>query len=34
MLAVPNAKFVRKLAFLNQNQMQQIESVLKKWLGI
>ena len=34
MLAVPCAKFIRKLAALETNQMQQIESALKKWLGL
>lgn len=32
MLAVPSAKFIRKLASLDTNQMQQIESALKRWL--
>jgi hypothetical protein len=34
MLAVPAAKFIRKLATLDANQMLQIEAALKKWLGL
>ena len=34
MLAVPAAKFLRKLGALDAKQMQEIESALKRWLGI
>jgi hypothetical protein len=34
MLAVPAAKFMRKLGALDGRQMQEIESALKRWLGI
>lgn len=34
MLAVPTAKFLRKLGALDATQMQEIESALKRWLGI
>jgi mRNA interferase MazF len=34
MLAGPTGKFLRKLATLDTNQMRQIESALKRWLGM
>jgi hypothetical protein len=34
MLAVPAAKFLRKLGALDAKQMQEIASALKRWLGI
>jgi mRNA interferase MazF len=34
MLAVPSAKFLRRLGALTPAQMQEIESVVKRWLGL
>jgi mRNA interferase MazF len=34
MLAVPTAKFLRRLAKLDANQMRQIEVALKRWLAL
>lgn len=34
MLAVPTAKFIRKIATLGASQMQQTEAAVKKWLGL
>jgi mRNA interferase MazF len=33
-LAVPTAKFIRKLGALDANQLQQIELALKRWFGL
>ncbi len=34
MLAVPDAKFLRKLGTLDASQLQQIETGVKRWLGL
>lgn len=34
MLAVPAAKFLKRLGKLEQTQMEQIELALQKWLGL
>jgi mRNA interferase MazF len=33
-MAVPLAKFLRKLGSLNAEQMNQIDAALKRWLGL
>jgi hypothetical protein len=34
MLAVPSAKFLRRLGALPGSQMVQIEAMMKQWLGL
>jgi mRNA interferase MazF len=34
MLAVPEAKFIRKIDSLDSAQLQQVEAVVKRWLGL
>lgn len=34
MLAVPDAKFLRRLGTLDASQLQQIETGVKRWLGL
>ena len=34
MLAVPHAKFLRRLGVLDPAQMDKIEAVMKEWLGL
>jgi mRNA interferase MazF len=34
MLAVPAAKFIRRLGSLEANQVQQVEAAVKHWLGL
>jgi len=33
-ITIPTAKLVRKLGTLNSNQMDQIETIIKVWLGL
>jgi mRNA interferase MazF len=34
MLAVPEAKFLRKIGTLEPNQLEQLEKAVKRWLGL
>ncbi len=34
MLAVPSVKFLRRLGTLSPAQMQEVETVIKRWLGL
>ena len=34
MLAVPSAKFLRRLGALDRSRMAQVEAVIKRWLGL
>jgi mRNA interferase MazF len=34
MLAVPFAKFLRRLGALDRSRMAQVEAVIKRWLGL
>ncbi len=34
MLAVPSAKFLRRLGVLDRSRMTQVEAVMRRWLGL